>query len=175
MIVPEVENALNKQLNSEIYSSYLYVSMAAQCKADDLDGFAAWLEAQAQEEMIHAAKFYNFIIQRGGRVKLAGIDGPQVEWETPLAVIEDTLAHEQKVSAMINDLMEITIAQKDHATQIFLQWFVTEQVEEEESVGMVLAKIKRVKDSAQGMYLLDQELGQRQPEPLPGTTTPATE
>ncbi|WP_321495449.1 ferritin [uncultured Desulfobacter sp.] len=173
MLVPEVENALNQQLNAEIYSSYLYVSMAAQCKADNLDGFAAWLETQAQEEMTHAAKFYNFISQRGGRVRLAAIEGPQVEWETPLAVFEDTLAHEQKVSAMINDLMDIAIAQKDHATQIFLQWFVTEQVEEEESVGMVLGKIKRVKDSAQGMYLLDQELGQRQPGPLPGTTTAA--
>lgn len=173
MLANEVENALNKQLNAEIYSSYLYVSMAAQCKADDLDGFAAWLETQAQEEMTHAAKFYNFIIQRGGRVKLAGIEGPQIEWETPLAIFEDTLAHEQKVSAMINNLMDIAIAQKDHATQIFLQWFVTEQVEEEESVGMVLGKIRRVKDSAQGMYLLDQELGQRQPQPLPGNTAAA--
>ena len=175
MLVPEVENALNKQLNAEIYSSYLYVSMAAQCKADDLDGCAAWLEAQAQEEMTHAAKFYNYIIQRGGRIRLAAIDGPQVEWDSPLSVFEDTLAHEQKVSAMINDLMDIAIAQKDHATQIFLQWFVTEQVEEEESVGMVLGKIKRVKDSAQGMYLVDQELGQRQPAPLPGTTAAAEE
>ena len=173
MLVPEVENALNKQLNAEIFSSYLYVSMAAQCKADDLDGCAAWLEAQAQEEMTHAAKFYNYIIQRGGRVKLAGIDAPQVEWDSTLAVFEDTLTHEQKVSAMINDLMDVAIAQKDHATQIFLQWFVTEQVEEEESVSMVLGKIKRVKDSAQGMYLLDQELGQRQPAPLPGTTPTA--
>lgn len=87
MIAHEIEKALNKQLNAEIYSSYLYVSMAAQCKADDLDGFAAWLEAQAQEEMTHA-KFYNFIIQRGGRVKLAGIDGPQVKWETPLRFLK---------------------------------------------------------------------------------------
>ncbi len=170
MLVPEVENALNKQLNAEIFSSYLYLSMAAQCKADDLDGFSAWLEAQAQEEMTHAAKFYNFITQRGGRVKLTGIDAPQVEWTSPLAVFEDTLAHEQKISAMINDLMEIAIAQKDHATQIFLQWFVTEQVEEEESVAMLLGKIKRVKDSPQGMYLLDRELGQRKSQQLPGTT-----
>nr|WP_319395317.1 ferritin [uncultured Desulfobacter sp.] len=174
MLVHEVENALNKQLNAEIYSSYLYVSMAAQCKADDLDGCAAWLEAQAQEEMAHAAKFYNYIIQRGGRVKLAGIDAPQVEWDSTLAVFEDTLTHEQKISATINDLMDVAIAQKDHATQIFLQWFVTEQVEEEESVGMVLGKIKRVQNSPQGMYLLDQELGQRQPAPLPGMT-PAAE
>lgn len=145
--------------------------MAAQCKEDNLDGFAAWMETQAQEEMTHAAKFYNFISQRGGRIRLAGIDPPRVEWETPLKIFEDTLAHEQKVSAMINDLMETAIGEKDHATQIFLQWFVTEQVEEEESVGNILQKIKQVQNSPQGMYLLDQELAKRQPGPLPGTTT----
>ena len=135
MLNEKVQKALNAQFNAEMYSSYLYLSMNAWFKSINLDGFANWMFQQAKEELVHAMKFYDFINQRGGRVIPAAIDAPPHEWDTPLKVFEATLEHEQKVTGMINHLVEIAGAERDHATHIFLQWFVTEQVEEEESVG----------------------------------------
>jgi ferritin len=171
MISDRMQKALNGQLNAEIYSSYLYLSMNAYFKSANLDGFANWMNAQAQEEMMHAMKFYDFIHQRGGRVLLAAIDTPPTDWDSPLSVFEDTLQHEQKVTGFINELVEIAMEERDHATQIFLQWFVTEQVEEEESVGNVLEQLKLLGDARQGLFLMDRELALRQSPGVPTETT----
>ena len=162
MLSEKVQDALNGQLNAELYSSYLYLSMNAYFKSVNLDGFANWMYAQAQEELMHAMKFYEFINQRGGRVILAAIEAPPTEWSSPIAVFEDTLKHEQKVTGLINDLVEVALDERDHATQIFLQWFVTEQVEEEDNVGNVLEQLKLLGDAKGGLFMMDRELGKRQ-------------
>ncbi len=163
MLTDKMQKALNGQLNAELYSSYLYLSMNAYFKSVNLDGFANWMYYQAQEELEHSMKFYDFIIQRGGKVALAQIEAPQTEWDSPLAVFEATLAHEQKVTGLINDLVEIALEEHDHATNIFLQWFVSEQVEEEESVGGVLEQLKLMGDAKGGLFMIDRELAKRGP------------
>lgn len=162
MLSEKVEKALNSQLNAELYSSYLYLSMNAYFKSVNLDGFANWMYAQAQEELIHSLKFYEFINQRGGRVTLAAIDSPPTQWDSPVTVFQDTLKHEQKVTGLINDLVDVAIKERDHATQIFLQWFVTEQVEEEENVGGVLEQLKLLGEAKGGLFMMDRELAKRQ-------------
>jgi len=161
MLSENMQAALNKQLNAELYSGYLYLSMNAYFKALNLDGFANWMYYQAQEELTHGMKFYDFINQRGGQVSLAQIEAPPTSWESPLAVFEATLAHEQKVTGLINDLMEVALTERDHATQIFLQWFVSEQVEEEESVGGVLEQLKLMGAAKGGLFMIDRELAKR--------------
>ena len=163
MLTEKMGKALNGQLNAELYSAYLYLSMNAYFKSVNLDGFANWMYYQAQEELEHSMKFYDFIIQRGGKVQLAQIEAPQIEWDGPLAVFEATLAHEQKVTGLINDLVEIALEEHDHATNIFLQWFVSEQVEEEESVGGVLEQLKLMGDAKGGLFMIDRELAKRSP------------
>ena len=161
MLSEKMENALNGQLNAEMYSGYMYLSMNAYFKSINLEGFANWMYYQAQEELAHAMKFYEFIISRGGRVKLAQIDAPPNSWDSPLAVFEATLAHEQKVTGMINDLVEMALEEHDHASNIFLQWFVSEQVEEEESVGGVLEQLKLMGEAKGGLFMMDRELAKR--------------
>jgi ferritin len=161
MLSEKMNTALNDQINAELYSAYLYMSMNAYFKSINLDGFAAWMQAQTVEETQHAQKLYDYVNQRGGRVVLGAIDAPPRAWTSPLAVFEDTLTHEQKVTSLINNLMEVALAEKDHATQIFLQWFVTEQVEEEESVGGVLEQLKLMGAAQGGLFMLDRELGKR--------------
>jgi ferritin len=156
-----MEKALNEQVNAEFYSAYMYLSMVSYFQEINLPGFASWMKAQAQEEMFHAMKIYDYIAERGGRVLLAPIAGPPTEWESPVAVMEAVLEHEQKVTAMINNLVDLAIAEKDHASNIFLQWFVSEQVEEEDSVGDVLSKVKLMGGTGGGMFMLDRDLGQR--------------
>ena len=163
MLTEKMQTALNGQLNAELYSSYLYLSMNAYFKSLNLDGFANWMYYQAQEELEHSMKFYDFIIQRGGKVVLAQIEAPPTEWDSPLAVFEATLAHEQKVTGLINDLVEVALEERDHATNIFLQWFVSEQVEEEESVGGVLEQLKLMGDAQGGLFMIDRELAKRSP------------
>ena len=163
MLTDKMQNALNGQMNAELYSSYLYLSMNAYFKSVNLDGFANWMYYQAQEELEHAMKFYDFICQRGGRVQLAQIEAPPSEWNSPLAVFEDTLAHEQKVTGLINDLVEIANEERDHASQIFLQWFVSEQVEEEDSVGGVLEQLKLMGEAKGGLFMMDREMAKRRP------------
>ena len=162
MLPDRMEKALNGQVNAELYSSYLYLSMNAYFKSVNLDGFANWMYAQAQEELMHAMKLYDFINQRGGRSLLAAIEAPPDQWDSPLAVFEDTLKHEKKVTGLINGLVDIAMEERDHATQIFLQWFVTEQIEEEESVGNVLEQLKLLGDAKQGLFMMDRELAARQ-------------
>jgi ferritin len=137
--------------------------MNAYFKSVNLDGFANWMYYQAQEELEHSLKFYDFVIQRGGKVVLAQIEAPPTEWDSPMAVFEATLAHEQKVTGLINDLVEIALEERDHATNIFLQWFVSEQVEEEESVGGVLEQLKLMGDAQGGLFMIDRELAKRSP------------
>jgi ferritin len=163
MLTDKMQKALNGQLNAELYSSYLYLSMNAYFKSVNLDGFANWMYYQAQEELEHSMKFYDFIIQRGGKVVLTQIEAPPTEWDSPLAVFEATLAHEQKVTGLINDLVEIALEEHDHATNIFLQWFVSEQVEEEESVGGVLQQLKLMGEAKGGLFMIDRELAKRGP------------
>jgi len=163
MLSEKMENALNGQLNAELYSAYLYLSMNAYFKSVNLDGFANWMYYQAQEEVTHGMKFYDFINSRGGRVKLSQIDAPATEWNSPLAVFEATLEHEQKVTGLINDLVELALEEHDHATNIFLQWFVSEQVEEEESVGGVLEQLRLMGEAKGGLFMIDRELAKRSP------------
>ncbi|MEE9496451.1 MAG: ferritin [Desulfobacterales bacterium] len=163
MLNEKVQKTLNGQLNAELYSSYLYLSMNAYFKSVNLDGFANWMHYQAQEELEHSMKFYDFIIQRGGKVQLMQIEAPPTEWGSPMAVFEATLEHEQKVTGLINDLVEIANEERDHATQIFLQWFVSEQVEEEENVGGVLEQLKLMGEARGGLFMIDRELAKRSP------------
>jgi ferritin len=163
MLTEKMQAALNDQLNAELYSSYLYLSMNAYFKSVNLDGFANWMYYQAQEELEHAMKFYDFVIQRGGKVQLLQIAAPPTEWDSPLAVFEATLEHEQKVTGLINNLVDVAHEERDHATNIFLQWFVSEQVEEEESVGGVLEQLKLMGDAKGGLFMIDRELAKRSP------------
>ena len=156
-----MKKVLNEQLNAELYSAYLYYSMAAYFESINLAGFANWMMVQFQEEQFHASKFYRYINERGGRVLLTAIEAPPSEWDSPLAAFEDTLAHEQKVTGLINGLADMAMEQKDHASMSFLQWFVSEQVEEENSVGTVLGHLKLIKESPQALFMLDKELSQR--------------
>ncbi len=161
MISKKIEDALNSQVNAELYSSYLYLAMESWFKSKNLSGFANWMRVQAQEEMTHAMKLYDFIDERGGRNILKAIDGPPTEWDSPLAVFEAVYEHEQKVTSLINDLVDLATKEKDHATNNFLQWFISEQVEEEASADEAVQKLKMVEKAPGGMFMLDRELGQR--------------
>ena len=161
MLNETMEKAINDQLNAEMYSAYLYLSMSAYFESTGLKGFSGWMKAQAQEEMLHAMKFYDFINERGGRVMLKAIEAPPTEWDSPLDVFKAVYSHEQKVTGLINALVEIAAENRDHATSIFLQWFVSEQVEEEDSANEVVQKIELIGDASGGIFMLDRELGQR--------------
>jgi len=161
MLSDKMQEALNGQLNAELYSSYLYLSMHAYFKSINLDGFANWMYFQAQEELTHAMKFYDFINQRSGKVRLQQVEAPPWEWDSPLGVFEATLEHEQKVTGRINALVDLALSEHDHATNIFLQWFVSEQVEEEESVVGVLEQLKLMGDAKGGLFMIDRELAKR--------------
>jgi len=161
MIEKKVQEALNNQTNRELYSSYLYLSMAAYFESINLKGFANWMRIQAQEELMHAMKFYDYLIGRGGRVILADVEAPPQEWASPQNVFEHTYEHEQKVTGLINDLVNLSISKQDHATNSFLQWFVTEQVEEEASANEVMQQLKLMGDAGGVLFILDRELGQR--------------
>jgi ferritin len=160
MMNQRIQDAMNKQINAETYSAYLYLSMAAYFEDVNLLGFANWMKCQAQEEMTHAMKFFDFINERGGRVNLTPIEGPPTEWDSPLNAFQEAYNHETKVTAMINDLVNLAIEEKDHASNNFLQWFVAEQVEEEASADEVVNKIKLAGEGG-GLFMVDRELGGR--------------
>lgn len=169
MLSKKMEDALNDQINFEFYSAYIYLSMAAYLEADNLTGCAKWMRAQTQEEILHAMKMYDFVNERGGRVVLKEIKGPKTVWTSPVEAFEDALRHEQTVTGRINDMMNVAMKEKDHATQIFLQWFISEQVEEESSVDGVIKKLKLA--GAGGLFMVDRELGQRVFTPPSSTQT----
>jgi ferritin len=163
MIKDSVRNAINTQMNREFYSSYLYLSMAAYFESMNLRGFSTWMQVQAKEEMAHGMKFYGYLVEQGARVSLSAIEAPRGEWDTPLAAFEHALGHEQKVTAHIQDLMELAMKEKDFATAGFLGWFVKEQVEEEANAGEIVFKMKlaSAEKGAMLLYMLDHELGKR--------------
>ena len=161
MLSERMMKALNKQLNAELYSAYLYLSMAAYFESKNLKGFANWMRVQAQEELMHAMKFFDYINERGGRVYLEAIEKPPTEWKSPLDVFEATYEHEVKVTSMINDLVNMAMEEKDHATYNMLQWFVAEQVEEEASADEVRQQLRMIKEDGRGIMMLDRELKQR--------------
>ncbi len=156
-----MEKAINEQVNAELYSAYLYLSMQAHFESQNLKGFANWMSVQTQEEVMHAMKMYKFIIERGGKVTLKAIAGPETDWKSSVAVFEQVAAHESKVTGLINNLVNMAIEEKDHATNSFLQWFVNEQVEEEASAGEVLGKVKLAQQAPGAMFMIDQQLAQR--------------
>ena len=161
MLSKKIEEALNAQLNAELWSAYLYLSMAAYCHSNGKPGMGKWYEVQFQEEQDHAKIFFNYVIQRGGTVTLKPIDAVPTEWKSLLDVFESTLAHEQKVTALINELFALTAAEKDYATQSALKWFIDEQVEEEETAQNIIDNLKMIQDNGYGLYMLDKELGAR--------------
>ena len=161
MMKKKIEKAFNEQINAETYSSYLYWSMSAALMEMNLPGFANWMRVQALEEMTHAEKFFNYTIERGGAVKLAAIDGPPTEWKDVEAIIQNVQKHEAHVTALINGLMDLALAEKDHAASMFLQWFVSEQVEEEANVADILGKLKIAGTASAALYMLDKEMATR--------------
>ncbi len=164
MLSDKMQAALNAQINAELMSSYLYLSMAAYFYDADFPGFANWMRAQEQEERVHAMKLYDYIVARNGRVSLRPLDGPKVNWQSPLDAFEDAYKHEQNVTGLIHNLVDLALSEGDHATNSFLNWFVDEQVEEEASVDAVVQDLRRAGDSQQILFMLDRELGGRKPE-----------
>jgi len=162
LLSKSMEQALNRQINRELYSAYLYTSMSAYFSSENLAGFAKWMRIQAKEERAHAAKLYDYILARGGKISLGDIEAPKAKWTSAGKVFEDVYAHEQKVTGMIHALVELATKEKDHATFEMLQWFVKEQVEEEENASEILAKIKSIGDVPGHLFHLDQELGKRE-------------
>lgn len=165
VISDKMAGALNGQINAELFSAYVYLSMSAYFESKDLKGFAAWMNAQAQEEVAHAMKIYRFILERGGQVELKAIDGPPVEWESPLAVFEAAYKHEQHVTSLIHDLVALAIQEKDYPTKNLMDWFVDEQVEEEASASEIVEQLKLVGKDGPGLLMMDRELGQRKFDP----------
>ncbi len=156
-----VQKAINGQINAEIYSAYLYLSMAAYFDGQDLPGFANWMKMQAQEEMSHAMKFYDFVYDRGGSVEMSAIAQPPVKFKSPLLVVEQVLEHEKEVTELINNLYELAQKEKDYAFESLLKWYIDEQVEEESSAGQLIDKLKLAGDKGPGLFMLDKELGGR--------------
>ena len=161
MLSSKLQEAFNKQINAELYSSYLYLSMAAYFESQDLKGMAHWMTVQANEERGHAMRIFDFVNDRSGRVVLTQIEAPKTEWKSPLEAFEDSYLHETKITAMINELFTLVAIEKDGAGHDFLEWFAREQVEEEASAQLIVSQLKRVGDSGVGLHLIDQQLGQR--------------
>ena len=161
MIKEKMLNALNEQINAEQYSSLLYLSMSAYFSNMGLPGFANWMYIQFQEEMTHANKFFKYVIERGGKVELKSIAQMPVEFNGVIDVFEKTQAHEQHVTALINNLVDIAIEERHHACQSFLKWFVDEQVEEEANVQEILDTLKLINGQGNGIFMLDREMRQR--------------
>jgi ferritin len=161
MLKKSMQKAINDQINAEIYSSYLYLSMAGHCQANDLNGMANWFRVQAQEELVHVMKFFSYVTDKGGRALLEAVAKPPGDWTSPQDLFQNVLAHEESVTARINKLLEQAAKENDHTTVTFLQWFVNEQIEEEASVRQIIGQLKLMGDSGQGIYLLDRELATR--------------
>ena len=162
MISKTIETALNKQINREFYSEFLYLAMSSYFETVSLKGFAKWMRVQAKEEHAHALKIYDYVIARGGKVTLDTLEAPKSKWASAGKVFEESYAHEQKVTGMINALVDLAIKEKDHATFEMLQWFVKEQVEEEMNASDILNQIALVGDRPGHLFALDHHLGKRE-------------
>ena len=161
MINKSMQDAINDQINKELYSSYLYLSMAAYLEDRNLSGFAHWMRVQETEEREHAMKFYDFIVERGGRVMLKAIEAPKTEWKSTLELAEEVAAHEAVVTASIHALYELSLKEKDYSAQIMLQWFITEQVEEERNAAEIVSNLKLIEDRGTAVLMLDHRLAKR--------------
>ncbi|MCK5883957.1 MAG: ferritin [Bacteriovoracaceae bacterium] len=162
-----VREALNLQINREFASAYLYLAMSAWLDRNERPGAAHWMKLQYAEEIQHVERFFNYMTERSYSVEFEAIDRPKGEWESVLDIFEDALAHEKQVSAWINELVDISIKEKDHATNNFLQWYVAEQVEEESNASAIIGQLKMIDGNGYGMFMLDKELGQRVLTPAP--------
>jgi len=161
MLSKKLELELNKQVNAEFFSAYLYLSMSAFLASKNLSGFSNWMKVQFEEEQFHALKLYQYILDRGGKVELEKIEKPKTEWTNIVNVFEEVLAHEEKITSLINNLVDLAIQEKDHATVNMLQWFVEEQVEEEANASDLLGQLKLIQGKGSGLYMIDKELKQR--------------
>lgn len=164
MLSKTIQEAINEQIKHEFESAYLYLSMSAYCEANNLPGFARWLRIQFEEEMQHGLKLFDYINDRGGRVALQAIAQPQADFESIMEVFQQTLEHEQHVTALIHKLYTLAVQENDYTTQVQLQWFITEQVEEEKNAGQIVEQLKMSGLSGAALLLLDRELGARIPE-----------
>ena len=164
MITKAMQDAMNDQINKELYSSYLYLSMAAYFEDKNLPGFAHWMRVQEAEEREHAMKIYDFLLERGGKVSLKAIDAPKTEWDSTLEVAKEVAAHEAKVTASIYSLYETALKEKDYPAQVMLQWFITEQVEEEKNAAEIVANLKLIEERGTAVLMLDHRLSKRSGE-----------
>lgn len=173
MMSKKMQQEINKQINAELYSAYLYMSMSAYFEGVNLPGFANWMHVQAKEETTHAMRFYNHMIERGAIVSLLPIEAPPAVWKSPLDVFEATLTHEIKVTSLINKLVDLAIKDSDHASNTFLQWYVNEQVEEERNAMDAVGKLKLIGNDKSALFMLDREMALRvfvPPVDMPGYT-----
>ena len=161
MLPKKLQDALNQQINAELFSSYLYLAMSAHFESVNLPGFAAWMKVQSNEETEHGMKMYQYVFERGGRVLLEAIAKPAAEYKAPLDVMKKVLEHEKKVTASIEALYELALKEKDYATQVMLQWFIKEQVEEEKNASDIIELLKSIGDNPAGLAMVDQRLGFR--------------
>lgn len=156
-----VQDAVNEQIKNELYSGYLYLAMAAHFEEENLEGFAKWMRLQAQEELMHAMRLYDHMVERGAHVELKAIDQPPSSFGSPLEIYQQALEHEREVTAMINDLFEIARKEKDYPTELMLQWFISEQVEEEDNAGTAAEQLKMAGDNKAALLMLDKQFGAR--------------
>jgi ferritin len=161
MLSPKMLDALNQQINREFASAYLYLAMAAQCEAQSLPGMAHWMKRQATEEYGHGMRLFELICDRGGRVALAAIPQPPAEFGSPLELFQQVLSHERKVTAYIDAVYELALEEKDYASQVALQWFVNEQVEEEKSASVIVDQLKAIPEKSSAILFVDRQLGKR--------------
>ncbi|MDN5300270.1 MAG: ferritin [Clostridiales bacterium] len=161
MIKPKLEAIINKQINAELYSAYLYLSMSAYFESINLPGFANWMKVQFEEEQFHAMRFFTYLSERGGRVVLEAIEKPQTEWKNAIEVFEHTLEHEKHVTSLLNDIADLAETEKDRATQNLMVWFIDEQVEEEGSAEQILNELNWINGEGHGMLMLDREMATR--------------
>jgi ferritin len=161
MIGKAMQDAMNEQINKELFSSYLYLSMAAYFEAKNMPGFAHWMRVQEAEEREHAMKFYDFILECGGKVSLKAIEAPKADWKSSLELFEEVAEHEAKVTASINALYELALKEKDYPAQVMLQWFITEQVEEEKNAAEIVANLRLIEERGTAVLMLDHRLAKR--------------
>jgi len=164
MLSKKMQDTINEQIKNELYSAYLYLSMSAHFASQNLPGFATWLRVQAEEEQGHALRFYDHVLERGGTVELKAIDQPPVKWPSYLAAFKEVLAHEQKVTSLINGLYKLALEENDYASQVMLQWFITEQVEEEKNATEIIANLEMIEARGTAVLMLDHQLGKREKE-----------
>jgi ferritin len=161
MLNKTIQDAINEQIKNELFSAYIYLSMSSHFEEMNLSGMAHWMRLQSNEEVEHAMKFFEYIHDRGGKVSLAAIGQPPLEWKSPLAVFENAYEHEQKVTGMINNLYALAVKENDYPTQIMLQWFINEQVEEEKNASTIVEQLKMIGDNKNALMMLDHNLGAR--------------